>query len=195
MAAPMSPRKAPGWAAAMPAYMACRVASTSWRVAAGTSPTIQLRAASPCQPSTMAPASTDTIWPSAMRRLPGTPWTTSLSMLMHSECWYGAWVPGTPTNDGMPPPARMSSRAMLVELEGGDARPDGRADGVQDVRDELARHGHAPDLAGALERDPPVVERHRQARLEARSATRSRSAVTSSMGRSPGTACSTPVSA
>ena len=116
----------------------------------GRSPTIQVRAASPCQPSTMAPASTDTIWPSAMRRLPGMPWTTSSSIEMHGECRYGARWPGTPTNDGMAPAARMISSASASSSQRGHARPDRLADLVEDVGDEPAGDGHALDLGALL---------------------------------------------
>ena len=43
-----------------------------------------VRALSPCQPSTIAPASMDTIWPAARRRLPGMPWTICSSIETHS---------------------------------------------------------------------------------------------------------------
>ena len=40
----------------------------------------KVRAASPCQPSTIAPASIDTSWPSRIVRSPGMPWTISASI-------------------------------------------------------------------------------------------------------------------
>ena len=73
----------PGTAAAMPAIIASRVVSMSCWTGSGGTPTKKVRAASPCQPSTMAPASTDTIWPSRMTRSPGMPWTISSSSEMH----------------------------------------------------------------------------------------------------------------
>ena len=67
----------------MPAIIAARVVSISWRTSAGGSPTKKVRAASPCQPSTIAPASIETTWPSRIARSPGMPWTISSSMEMH----------------------------------------------------------------------------------------------------------------
>ena len=43
---------------------------------------MNVRAPSPCQPSTIAPTSTETIEPAATVRSPGMPWTTSLSIEM-----------------------------------------------------------------------------------------------------------------
>ncbi len=41
------------------------------------SPTPAVKAASPCQPSTTAPQSIDTMSPSSSTRSPGMPWTTT----------------------------------------------------------------------------------------------------------------------
>ena len=81
-AAEMSPTRLPGTAAAIPAIIARRVAVTSASTSGVEAPATNVRAASPCQPSTMAPTSTDTIWPSRIARSPGIPWTTSLSSEM-----------------------------------------------------------------------------------------------------------------
>jgi hypothetical protein len=82
-AAEMSSMWLPGTAAAMPAIIASRVASISRCTGPGGTPTKNVRAASPCQPSTIAPASTDTICPSRIVRSPGMPWTISSSSEMH----------------------------------------------------------------------------------------------------------------
>ena len=76
--------------------IAARVLSISSATAAGGSPTKKVRAASPCQPSTMAPASTETIWPSRSVRLPGIPWTISSSMEMQTVAGKGrrGLIPG-----------------------------------------------------------------------------------------------------
>ena len=66
----------------MPAIIASRVASTSSRASAETSPTMNVRAPSPCQPSRIAPTSTDTSEPARIVRSPGMPWTTSVSIEM-----------------------------------------------------------------------------------------------------------------
>ena len=55
----------------------------------GGSPTKNVRAASPCQPSTIAPASTDTIWPARIVRSPGMPWTISSSIEMQTLAGNG----------------------------------------------------------------------------------------------------------
>ena len=73
----------PGTAAAMPAIIAARVVSISAAHAlGGDSPTKNVRAASPCQPSTMAPASIDDDLAPRMIRSPGMPWTISSSSEM-----------------------------------------------------------------------------------------------------------------
>ena len=64
-------RGCPARAAAMPAIIASRVASTSSRASADASPTMNVRAPSPCQPSTIAPTSTETICPSRIDALAG----------------------------------------------------------------------------------------------------------------------------
>ena len=61
----------------MPRHMACRVTSESAVTSAGTSPTATVVAASPCQPSTIAPQSMEMTSPSASTRSPGMPCTTS----------------------------------------------------------------------------------------------------------------------
>ncbi len=79
----------PGWAAAIPAIIARRVVSISrWTSGLGV-PTKNVRAASPCQPSTIAPASIDTTWPSRIVRSPGIPWTISASIEMQTEAGNG----------------------------------------------------------------------------------------------------------
>ena len=62
--------------------IASRVASTSACASGDTSPTTNVRAPSPCQPSTIAPTSTETSEPARIARSPGMPWTTSESMEM-----------------------------------------------------------------------------------------------------------------
>ena len=88
----------PGTAASMPAFIAARVASMRSRAPLGGSPTKKVRAPSPCQPSRMAPASTDTIWPSRIVCLPGMPWTISSSIEMHTLAGNGrrGFTPGSP---------------------------------------------------------------------------------------------------
>ena len=73
----MSVTRPPSLAAANPRHMLSshtRISSTS---SAQTSPTGTVIAASPCQPSTMAPQSSDTTSPSWSTRSPGIPCTTS----------------------------------------------------------------------------------------------------------------------
>jgi hypothetical protein len=50
--------------------------------------------------------------------------TTSSLIEMHNECLNGSSRPGTPMNEGMPPPARISLLGNAVELDRGHARPD-----------------------------------------------------------------------
>ena len=90
----MSPSRLPGLAAAMPASIPRRVASTSSRSSRGASPTRWVRAQSACQPSTMQPMSMLTRSPSPIRRRgDGMPWTTSSLMLAQIEPGNGGWLP------------------------------------------------------------------------------------------------------
>ena len=61
----------------MPAHMAASVSATSATSSGETSPTGTVIAASPCQPSTIAPQSSETRSPSRSSRSPGMPCTTS----------------------------------------------------------------------------------------------------------------------
>ena len=61
----MSDSRPPGSAAAMPAASAASQAADSARSAADTAPTAMVTAASPCQPSRIAPQSTEIRSPSA----------------------------------------------------------------------------------------------------------------------------------
>ena len=64
-------------AAAIPAHSDSSVTRISSVASAETSPTATVIAASPCQPSTMAPQSIEIRSPSTSTRSPGMPWTTS----------------------------------------------------------------------------------------------------------------------
>ncbi len=61
----------------MPAHIEPSVTAIRAATSSGTSPRATETAASPCQPSTMAPQSIETRSPSASTRAPGTPCTTS----------------------------------------------------------------------------------------------------------------------
>jgi hypothetical protein len=63
-AAPMSERRPPGCMAAMPAAREASVASMSRAASSVMAPTPIVKAASPCQPSTMAPQSMEMMSPS-----------------------------------------------------------------------------------------------------------------------------------
>ncbi len=67
----------PSRAAANPRHIASSVTRISSSASSGTSPTATVIAASPCQPSTMAPQSIETTSPSSITRSPGMPCTTS----------------------------------------------------------------------------------------------------------------------
>ena len=97
-----------------------------------------------------------------MRRLPGMPWTTSLSSEMHSEWRYGARWPGTPMNDGIAAALTDQLLGDDVQLQRADARAHLCADEVEDVRDQPSGDGHLLDLGLALERHAPVGEAHLQ---------------------------------
>ncbi len=73
----MSVTRPPSRAAAIPAHSDSSVTRISSATSAGTSPIATVIAASPCQPSTMAPQSMEITSPSTSTRLPGMPWTTS----------------------------------------------------------------------------------------------------------------------
>lgn len=74
---PISPMRPPTRAAAMPAHMACRVASLSASAGAEPAPTTNVIAESPCQASRDTPKSTLTRSPSTSTRSPGMPCTIS----------------------------------------------------------------------------------------------------------------------
>jgi hypothetical protein len=57
--------------------MASSVTRISSVTSEGTSPIATVMAASPCQPSTIAPQSIEMMSPSRSTREPGMPWTTS----------------------------------------------------------------------------------------------------------------------
>ncbi len=78
----------------MPRHIDSRVTSLSRWSSGRASPTLKLIAESPCQPSTMAPKSTDTRSPAASARAPGTPCT--ISSLTEMQVTAG--------NGGMPQP-------------------------------------------------------------------------------------------
>ncbi len=73
----MSPTLPPSRAAPMPRHIDSSVTCMRACTSSGTSPRATLIAASPCQPSTMAPQSIETRSPSASTRSPGIPCTTS----------------------------------------------------------------------------------------------------------------------
>ena len=160
-AAEMSPMWLPGWAAAMPASMASRGGGR--RACArrrGTSPMTHVRALSPCQPSTIAPASMDTIWPAARRRLPGMPWTISLVDRDAQGVAVAAARAGHADERGHAAALADQRLGDVVQLEGGDARLEHLAEAVQDVGDEPAGDGHLLDLALALEGHPALEHGH-----------------------------------
>src|SRR6188508_2235475 len=112
MALPMSPRRLPDRAAAIPASIPRRVASTSSVTTGGTGPMVQVRAQSACQPSRMQPMSMLTRSPSARRRRgDGMPCTTSSLMLAQIDPGNGGLLP-YPLNDGMAPASRIIRSAM-----------------------------------------------------------------------------------
>ncbi len=73
----MSPILFPATTAASPAHRADSQAAASAKSSGSTSPTGTVIAASPCQPSTIAPQSIDTRSPARRVRGPGMPCTTS----------------------------------------------------------------------------------------------------------------------
>ncbi len=72
----MSPTRPPSRAAAIPRHIASSVTRISSVTSSGTAPTATVIAASPCQPSTMAPQSIEITSPSASTCAPGMPCTT-----------------------------------------------------------------------------------------------------------------------
>jgi len=73
----MSETRPPRRAAAIPRHRDSSVTRISSTTSSGTAPSATVIAASPCQPSTMAPQSIETTSPSASTRSPGMPCTTS----------------------------------------------------------------------------------------------------------------------
>jgi hypothetical protein len=73
----MSVTRPPSDAAANPRHIASSVTRIRSSASSPTGPTATVMAASPCQPSTIAPQSMETMSPSAITRSPGMPCTTS----------------------------------------------------------------------------------------------------------------------
>ena len=72
---PMSESRLPLRTCSMPAHRLSSVTVSSLRASSEISPTGMVRAASPCQPSMMAPQSMEMMSPSTSRYGPGMPWT------------------------------------------------------------------------------------------------------------------------
>ena len=108
---------------------------------------MNVRAPSPCQPSTMAPASIETIWPSRMRRAPGTPWTISSSIDTHSELRIRRDAAGHANERRDAAAAADHVLGHAVEIGRRDARLELIAHRVKNVRHEPAGDGHLLDLA------------------------------------------------
>jgi hypothetical protein len=88
----MSLTRPPSRAAAKPAHIEPSVTRISSVTSAGTSPTGTVIAASPCQPSTMAPQSIEITSPSARTRSPGMPCTTWSLTEAQMEPGKGGWL-------------------------------------------------------------------------------------------------------
>ena len=73
----MSVSRPPSRAAANPRHIDSSVTRSSSRASSVTRPIGTVTAASPCQPSRIAPQSIEMMSPSRSARGPGTPWTTS----------------------------------------------------------------------------------------------------------------------
>ena len=191
-AAEMSSMWLPGTAAAMPAIIASWVVSIRRRTGSGGTPTKNVRAASPCQPSTIAPASTDTIWPSRIDPLPGDA-VDDLVVERDAQA-------------GRERPARVDPRVALegrdragltdvrlgqpVEVGGRDAWLELALDEREDLGNDPTGLTHPGDLGARLAGD------HRQARLLRRQPRRPpprRPAATASIGWRPSTLRRTPV--
>ncbi len=87
----MSVTRPPSRAAAIPAHRASSVTRISSETSGGTSPIATVIAASPCQPSTMAPQSMEITSPSTSTRLPGMPCTTSSLTEAQIVAGNGGW--------------------------------------------------------------------------------------------------------
>ena len=87
----MSPTWPPRAAAAIPRHIDSSVTRISSRASAGDRPTATVVAASPCQPSTIAPQSMETMSPSRTTRSPGMPCTTSSLTEMQVVAGNGGW--------------------------------------------------------------------------------------------------------
>ena len=81
----------PSRAAAIPAHSDSSVTCISSVTSSPTSPMATVIAASPCQPSTMAPQSMEITSPSTSSRLPGMPWTTSSLTDAQIVAGNGGW--------------------------------------------------------------------------------------------------------
>ena len=115
---PMSPTGGcPRPSAAMPAARPASVTSISRAASASTSPTPAVKAASPCQPSTMAPQSIEMMSPSSRRRRRGCRARSRRSARRRSP-------PGSRGSRGSStwPPALEHLAPDAVELGGGHAR-------------------------------------------------------------------------
>ena len=128
----------PGTAASTPAIIASRVVSTRVSVAAVGPPTMNVRAASPCQPSTIAPASTDTTGPHGSAARPGCRGRSRRRSRCRSKPGTGSGRSPPPLNDGSPGGADVTL-GQPIELAGGDARLELLLDEGEDLGDEAPR--------------------------------------------------------
>ena len=82
----------PSLAAPMPRHSDSSVTRISSATSGAGSPTATVIAASPCQPSTIAPQSMEMTSPSARTRSPGMPCTTSSLTDAQIEAGNGGWL-------------------------------------------------------------------------------------------------------
>ena len=87
----MSLTRPPSRAAAIPAHSDSSVTRISSVTSGDTSPTATVIAASPCQPSTIAPQSIEMTSPSSSTRAPGIPCTTSSLTEAQMVAGNGGW--------------------------------------------------------------------------------------------------------
>ena len=91
-AAPMSESRPPGCIASIPAARDASVTSMRRCASGSISPTPAVNAASPCQPSTIAPQSMEMRSPSSSRYEPGMPWTMTSFGDVQITAGNGGWL-------------------------------------------------------------------------------------------------------
>ena len=160
----------PARTAAMPAHSASSQAADRARSAGAAVPTASVTAASPCQPSRIAPQSTET---GRRRRGPARSTGCRARSARSPTRRSSPGSRGSPGTTAPPPPSRIDLLGQRVELAGADARAGRRATRRPSAGRRAAGGPHRLQLAGVLSsisrpRQRSITARTRSARCTSR---------------------------